>query len=1321
MLDNRSMLKQSENAQNQQIGELDPNGSQQQVQPTENQKVDSAQQLNALDKQVSGVDKASDYEVRSVEQKTITLPSNALYSTTKDSQAQYLVETDPAFSQYKKWLSSDYMLSALGLDPANQQKRLGDGFYEQRLVQDQIAQLTGHRFLSGYGSDEEQYKALMNNGLTFAKSYNLRPGIALTAAQIAQLTSDIVWLEEKTITLADGTSSKVLVPQVYVRARPGDLKGDGTLISADQVQLNMNGDVLNQATIAGREALIINANNVNQLAGRMEANRVGIKTQNDLNNIGSQIVAKEAASFDIGGNLNVNSTLTSNNKQKGRSNYGFTAIDRKAGIYVGNSQTSSVEGSDNLKTTLNIKVAGNTTLKGAEILNSNGSTILQTQGDVNLATLQTERINNSYKNNKNYDFSTTQQDVGNQIVAKGDLTLTGRNIDITGSQVSSVLGRTTLSAEEQLNIQEGRARSTVEHADEVKKKSFLSSKTTQTYRKDKSDEGIASTVDGKQVILDAKNVKIQGSKIISDELTQIQAKENVSITAAENQYLNESEKRVKKSGFTASLSGGVASIGYGKSNVKAQQDNQSTELLQSKIISTQGNTNILAGKDLTAEAAILGAGKDLNLQGANVSLNAGYESSKQHTKVQSKNSGFSVGLTYSPGTAAASTYKKNADNGQFSDSAVGQVMSRADAVDKAFMAAQTPIVLTAGNQKSNQSSNYTNTQAVVTQAEAKGNLNIIATGGNINSQGAQLAVEGDALLHAKDNINLNYVTDRQDQNANSKQSGFSVDTRNWAAPAGVYNNKDKGQGNVDKVTGTQLSVGGKTTLQTEKGDINILGSSVASQGDVKINAANDVNIKSAQSSQSQSQSSSNKGIGSAQISDTEQFYGYMKGNNQSNSQSIEQQRSQVGSLEGNVNIQAGNHYNQQVADIVANKDINITAKQISVLDDYNTGSSDSSSKDLKVGVFKRISSPILDLLGSADKAAKGNAADDRTQALQGLAAGAQAYQSYSDIKGGSVAKAEAGIGFSTSKNQQSTSYATSQPNQISAGGNVNLTSTAGDIHLQNTQVKAKETISLDSAKNILLESGQSQEKAQGKNSNAGLSVGVGASVGAQTGVYIYGEAGYGKGSNQLDRNTHSQTTLEANKVSLTSKGDTTLAGAKATANRIDADVGGKLSVISTQDTSDQNIKQTSIGGRVQASLGTAWQASGNLSNSSAKGSSNSVNQQAGLFAGDGGYHVKADQVDLKGGAIVSTAKKENNDLTANSLTFSDINNKSSYDATSVSLSGGTRFGEENKTDNQGNKYTNNVNWRDSTTFSPSLPQHESDKDSSGHSCNIKRR
>lgn len=89
------------------------------------------------------------------------------------------------------------MLNALGLDPALQQKRLGDGFHEQLMIQDQITNLKGYRFLEGYASDDEQYKALMNNGVSFSKMYGLRSGIALTAAQITQLTSDIVWLSNK--------------------------------------------------------------------------------------------------------------------------------------------------------------------------------------------------------------------------------------------------------------------------------------------------------------------------------------------------------------------------------------------------------------------------------------------------------------------------------------------------------------------------------------------------------------------------------------------------------------------------------------------------------------------------------------------------------------------------------------------------------------------------------------------------------------------------------------------------------------------------------------------------------------------------------------------------------------------------------------------------------------------------------------------------------------------------------------------------------------------------------------------------------------------
>ncbi|WP_174492312.1 hemagglutinin repeat-containing protein [Acinetobacter sp. Marseille-Q1623] len=1281
---------------------------------TQQKNVDAVKsdQIADVKNDASKVNQYNDVTVRTIAQDYLTLPSNALFSTNKDSQATFLVETDPKFADYKNWLSSDYMLEALGLDPAMQQKRIGDGFYEQRLVQDQVAQLTGFRFLEGYGSDEEQYKALMNNGLSFAKQYGLRPGIVLSEAQIAQLTSDIVWLEEKTVRLADGTTTKALVPQVYVKARVADLKGDGTLLTANSIKLDVQGDVINSGTIAGRQALVLNANNVELLNGRIQANQVGLSTKNDLNIVGGQIQAKDQVVLDVGKNFTLQSSTQSSSNDFGKSQSTYTGIDRIAGIYTTASPSLipnvTALNSENLKTTISIRVGGDTNIRGAEIGNKTGGTNITSQGQLNVGGVSTSTNDRATTDAHNYSYISKQQDIGSTIQGVGDTRLQAENITIKGSQISSEQGSTVLSAQKNIDIVEGRKTLDSEQANRTDSSGFLSHKTTQTHDHLITDEAIASNIAGKNVVIDASNVNIRGSKVVSDDLTQIQAKNNIDITAAENRYSQSSESSVKKSGLTASLSDGVASVGYGKSSNQNKQDNQSTSLTQSQIISKAGNTNILAGKDLTAEAAILGAGKDLNLQGANVNLNAGYETTNQHSEAQSKNSGVSVGLTYSPLTAAASTYKKNTDNNQYSDSAVGKVMSQADAIDKATQAAMTPIVLTAGSHKSNQTSDYSTNTAVVTQASAQGNLNIIATEGNINSQGAQLSAEGDALLHAKDNINLSYATDQEQQTANSKQSGFSIDNRNMLAPAGVYNNKNQGNGNIDKVTGTQLSSGGKTTLQTETGDINILGSSVAATGDVNLNAARDVNIKSTQNSQSQNESSSNKGIGSAQISDTEQFYGYMKGQSNSSSNDVEQQRSQVGSLEGNVNIHAGNNYNQQVADIVAKKDINIDAKQINVLEDHNIGQSSSSADDLKVGIFKRISSPILDLLGSADKASEGNA-DDRTQALQTLATGAQAYQSYSDIKGGALIKAEAGIGFSTSESEQANSYATSQQNKINAGGNVNLTSTEGDIHLQNTQVKAGDTISLDSAKDILLESGQSQEKAEGSNSNAGLSVGVGASAGAQTGVYIYGEAGYGKGSNHTDNNTHEMTTLESDQLSIKSKGDTTLNGAQAKADRIDADVGGKLSIISQQDRIDQSTEQTGIGGRVQASLGTAWQVSGNYSNSEANGQSNSVNQQSGLFAGEGGYHVKADSVDLKGGAIVSTASKDKNDLTANSLTFSNIENQSAYDATTVALSGGTKLGQYGGETSQP---TSNENWRNSTTFSPSLPQHESDKDSS---------
>ncbi|MHA6848923.1 hypothetical protein, partial [Ralstonia syzygii] len=146
----------------------------------------------------------------------LTLPLNGLFHFQPAPSATYLVATDPRFTQYTKFISSDYLLGALGLNPQQTQKRLGDGFYEEKLVRDQITQLTGRTFLAGYTDQLNEYRALMDAGVTYAKAFNLTPGIGLSDAQMQQLTSNMVWLVSQDVTLPDGTHQSVLVPKLYL-------------------------------------------------------------------------------------------------------------------------------------------------------------------------------------------------------------------------------------------------------------------------------------------------------------------------------------------------------------------------------------------------------------------------------------------------------------------------------------------------------------------------------------------------------------------------------------------------------------------------------------------------------------------------------------------------------------------------------------------------------------------------------------------------------------------------------------------------------------------------------------------------------------------------------------------------------------------------------------------------------------------------------------------------------------------------------------------------------------------------------------------------
>ncbi|MDF3823009.1 hypothetical protein P3G55_24155, partial [Leptospira sp. 96542] len=109
----------------------------------------------------------------------LNLPEGGLFQAAQPGRG-YLIETDPRFANQREWLSSDYLLQAIAFNPTATQKRLGDGFYEQGLIRDQVMQLTGQRFLDDHSDDQAQYQALLDAGVTFAKTHELVPGVTLT-------------------------------------------------------------------------------------------------------------------------------------------------------------------------------------------------------------------------------------------------------------------------------------------------------------------------------------------------------------------------------------------------------------------------------------------------------------------------------------------------------------------------------------------------------------------------------------------------------------------------------------------------------------------------------------------------------------------------------------------------------------------------------------------------------------------------------------------------------------------------------------------------------------------------------------------------------------------------------------------------------------------------------------------------------------------------------------------------------------------------------------------------------------------------------------
>lgn len=791
-------------------------------------------------------------------QNHIQLPINSLYST-QPNNPNYLIETDPAFTNYRRWLGSDYLLAAF--DPVNKHKRLGDGYYEQKLVNEQIARLTGYRRLDGYDNDEDQLKALMDAGITFARSQQLVPGVALSAAQVAQLTSDIVWLENQTITLKDGSQQTVLVPKVYVVARKGDLNSTGSLISANVLQLNAD-DIRNGGTIAGRKVVDLRAQNIEH-SGQIRGEKVWLEAKNQINLQGGDIAAGKLLSLSAD-QINVSSTTaTSGDKQNGN-----TVVDRVARLSVGE------DGSEG--GILSIQSQHDTHLNGAVVRNTSqgGKTqIISEHGNVDLGTVATER-HESYGslNDKNHRHVHQTAEVGTDIQSQGDLLVkAGNDIKIRQGNLDSEKGLTALQAGHDIQISEGRSTLDFDESVYTQSKGFLSKRSQlDTYQR-QHDEAQGSSVTGKLVYMDAgHDLNVVGSDIVSEQKAQLHAGHNTQLTTAQSYYNDRESHQTKKSGLM-----GTGGIGFTVGS-KQDQFTQTSQVVQ-QVGSTAGSLNgdalITAGNQYSQIGSTVSTPKGrITIDAAKINIADAKNIQIGESEYVHQQKGLTIALS-TPITdlaqQAIDTAKNAKQVGQSKNARVN-AMAAANTAMQAYQTGQAigeiqsgktspttvGVSITYGEQKNRQTSNSYHTESQASQLlSGAGPVVLMATGqgkdSQINITGSDVIGKGGTHLYADGGINIQAAKNTHSEHSRNSNKGWNAGVSlNFGSGISLGitagGNKGKGYTDAEQTTYRHSHVGGagSPTVIVSGGDTNIKGAQVTGKG-ITVRAAN-LNIESLQ-------------------------------------------------------------------------------------------------------------------------------------------------------------------------------------------------------------------------------------------------------------------------------------------------------------------------------------------------------------------------------------------------------------------------------------------------------------------------------------------
>ncbi|QTG07578.1 filamentous hemagglutinin N-terminal domain-containing protein [Rhizobium rhizogenes] len=1049
----------------------------------------------------------------------------------------FLFETRAAFLDVSKFYGSGYFIDRIGYTPETKVPFLGDAYFDNQLVDEQMRQLVGDGLGAGSfvpgNNATDQMKTLLDNGVAYAEANGLALGQALSPEQAANLTESMVIYQTEVV---DGAS--VLVPVVYLSAADRAKTTSAATIAGNTVSIDA-GSVDNSGAIAAADGMTINATDIKANGG----------------------------AFLAGGNMNLNAangiTLAAQTMNIG----GQTIVAANGGITAGGS----------------LKVdagAGSLTLAGTKVT-SGGSAQLSGQTVTVGAVKQ--------------DNGGVQTLVGTTVTTGGNLSIAGASgVNIIASSAKAGGDLSVLSTNGAVNIISAGVENTVLGKDRLS----LAAGGTTTTTTSQTQQGSSLIAGGTMLVSGDQGVLIGGSSLdAGGNLGVVSQNGNIAITASQDETSSSSKTKSGaandyKSGSSSSTSvtSNGSSITSGNGSVTVQADKGDISVIGSDIDAKGGTATLSAKGDVTigeATDTASSSSKYGSKKASEATTTAEGSLVSGQTGVSIASTGGNVTIWASDVTAGDATHTADANI----QAAGNIVIASGKDTDETTSDSKK-----SGFLSSSKTHTYTYDETNVgSSISATGNVTAKAGGETVIS-GSEMAAGGNLSLSGS-TVTIMGAEEEHESDKQTKKSGIGVGSGGGFISIYGSHSKTISESSTDNVGSTLTAANGNINLTATAGDLNVIGSSItANMGDVTGIASGNINILPGHESTDSSKDDKRSGFGlqvSASSSGASIGIGAGRFTNKT-TQSADTNAVSTITAGNDITLKAGDTFNDQAGQISAGGNVTIFGQNgVNFLSGNDVSNFDQVATSFFAGVSLGVSSGILSAGQSVQNLASkiGNVTDGYSAANAAFA-GMKAYDALSSLSdglnAGNLASISLTAGFTYSKTETSLTTSTPVVPTISASS-VDI-STNGDFVSRGLQISAvassdhaddpdNGSVSI-SANNIDMGGAWASSEASSSSKSAGASIGVSVGVGAGsvTGITPTGSVSAGQSKSSSTSTTPVVSVVSAsNGITFTSKGNTTLDNTIFSAGTIIGTVGGDLSIVSTPGTGSQSNSSQSLG------------------------------------------------------------------------------------------------------------------------------------------------